>query len=125
MEDAHTLLNKTIMKKNKAQKDILYLSISSFILTALWISFNVYHSYVSTTIAPTLQLQIQPIEPSFDLITIQNLKNRKSVVPQFDFQTSQNSSSEGNINSQFNIASDSTDSANLTETDDFIQITGE
>ena len=71
------------MKKNRAQKDILYVSISSFVLVVLWIGFNVYHAYVTSTIAPDLQLIIQPINPKSNLETIQELKKRTKIEPIF------------------------------------------
>lgn len=72
------------MKKNKAQKDILYISISSFLVIAVWVSSNIYHAYVTSTIAPDLQLQIEPIAPRFNTDIIQKLKIRKSVIPVFE-----------------------------------------
>ena len=72
------------MNKNKAQKDILFISISSFILVVLWIGFNLYHASATSTIEPYLKLQIQPIEPSFNLEIIQNLKSRTKTTPTFE-----------------------------------------
>lgn len=68
-------------KKPSAIKDILFLSISSFIVVAAWVGFNLYHSYVTTTIAPDLQLRIIPISPEFDTATLEKLKLRKQIVP--------------------------------------------
>jgi hypothetical protein len=84
------------MKNHKAQKDILYISISSFVLTVLWIGFNLYHAHVASTIEPSLQLQIEPIEPSFDTETIGRLKNRQSVAPLFELEGSSISTPEAN-----------------------------
>jgi hypothetical protein len=78
------------MKKNKAQKDILYISISSFILVVLWIAFNLYHAYVTSTITPELQSQIQQINPNFDLETVQKLKTRQRVNPAYEFNPASN-----------------------------------
>lgn len=75
------------MKKHKAQKDILYISISSFVLVLLWIGFSLYHAHVDSTITPTLQLQIEPIDPRFDTATIQELKERGGVVPVFELES--------------------------------------
>ncbi len=77
------------MKKNRAQKDILYLSISSFVLVVLWIGFNLYHNYVTTTIAPDLQLEIAPIEPSFNTEIINNLKARTRIEPLYEYKNNQ------------------------------------
>lgn len=69
------------MKKNRAQKDILYISISSFILVVAWVSFNIYHTYTTTTISEDLQMQIIPIDRDFDTTTIQQLQTRSKVAP--------------------------------------------
>ncbi len=68
-------------KKPSTIKDILFLSISSFIVVVAWVGFNIYHSYVTTTITPELQIQIIPIQPEFDMATIQTLKTRRQVQP--------------------------------------------
>lgn len=78
------------MKKNIAQKDILYISISSCVLVVLWVGFNIYHAHVTSTIEPSLQLQIAPIEPRFDSQVIQNLKNRQKVAPIFELNSATN-----------------------------------
>lgn len=72
------------MKKNRAQKDILYISISSFVLVALWVGFNLYHAYATSTITPDLELQIQPIDPTFNTQLIQKLKNRQKIAPVYE-----------------------------------------
>jgi len=74
------------MKKNRAQKDILYVSISSFVLVVLWIGFNLYHAYVTSTIAPDLQLEIQPIDPTFNTEIIKKLKAREKIAPIYEFK---------------------------------------
>ncbi len=72
------------MKKAKAQKDILYISISSFILVVVWIGSNIYHAHVTSTITPDLQIKILPIDPDFDASTIQNLKSRERIIPVYE-----------------------------------------
>lgn len=68
-------------KKTSTRKDLLFLSGSSFIVVAAWVGFNIYHSWVTTTITPELQIQITPINPDFDMMTLDKLKTRKQVVP--------------------------------------------
>ena len=70
--------------KKRQKKDILYISISSFILTVAWVGFSIYHNWVTTTISETLQVQIQPIDPSFDQDTLQRLKNRQPIAPVYE-----------------------------------------
>lgn len=63
------------------QKDLLYLVISIFLLTVLWIGFNIYDTAATTTISEVLQVQIIPISPDFDPATIRDLKKREKVTP--------------------------------------------
>ncbi|HSW48238.1 MAG TPA: hypothetical protein VLG67_04110 [Candidatus Saccharimonadales bacterium] len=79
------------MKKEKAQKDILYISISSFVLVALWIGFNLYHAHVTSTITPDLQLKIVPIDPKFNTDVIQKLKTRQQITPLYESLSSSSS----------------------------------
>lgn len=76
--------------KNKAQKDILYISISSFILTVIWISSSIYHVIVTSTITPDMEIQIKALDPEFNLKTIQKLKNRERIEPIYEFSNASN-----------------------------------
>lgn len=67
------------------QKDLYYLVLSSFILTLLWVGFNIYDTIATTTISEALQVQIRPINPDFDPTTIQALKKRQQINPTFTF----------------------------------------
>lgn len=67
--------------KRTFQKDLLFLSISSFVVVAAWIGFNIFHSSVTTTISPELQKTIVPISADFDMATIEALRSRKKVAP--------------------------------------------
>ena len=70
-------------KRNSKQKDILFIVISSFIVVAAWIGFNLYHIYVTSTVSDDLQLALTPINPDFDKQTLQHLKSRKNINPLF------------------------------------------
>ncbi|HEX8931684.1 MAG TPA: hypothetical protein VF810_00845 [Patescibacteria group bacterium] len=73
------------MKRNHVTpNDILFISVSLFIIVVLWVFSNIYHAYVTTTISPDLQLQITPIDPNFDTATLSKLKSRQVIVPLFD-----------------------------------------
>lgn len=63
------------------RKDILVLLIPSFIIVILWVVFNVYHSYINSTIPTDVNTQILYINPDFDLKTIEDLKKRQIVEP--------------------------------------------
>ena len=70
-----------IKKKRSPLKDLLFVSISSFIVAVAWIGFNIYNTWVTTTITPEMQVQITAIDPTFDTSLIKKLKVRKQVVP--------------------------------------------
>lgn len=56
-------------------------TVSIFFVTAVWIASNLYHAWATSTISADLQLQILPIDPTFDTATIDSLKNRSHVEP--------------------------------------------
>jgi hypothetical protein len=71
------------------QKNILFIFISSFVVVAAWVGFNLYHKWVTTTISPDLQIQINPIESSFDRDTIEKIKTRNRISPENELDSSQ------------------------------------
>lgn len=68
-------------RKPSPIKDLLFLTISSFIVVVAWIGFNLYHTWVTSTITPELQTSIKPITAEFDILTINKLKSRQQVTP--------------------------------------------
>ena len=66
------------------QKDIVFILASAFFVIIVWIIFSVYHNAVSSTISQKLNVQIIPITASFDLKTIDTIKNREKVEPLYD-----------------------------------------
>lgn len=66
------------------QRDIITLLIPSFILILAWIIFSIYHSSVSSTIPPAVNIQISPIKPVFDMDAISKLKQRQKVTPIYE-----------------------------------------
>lgn len=69
------------------QKDILIIIILFFILSLIWIGGSIYHSGVSSTISENTSQDIAPIEPSFDMKTIDKLKSREKIAPSFDLES--------------------------------------
>ncbi|OGH02962.1 MAG: hypothetical protein A2798_00860 [Candidatus Levybacteria bacterium RIFCSPHIGHO2_01_FULL_37_17] len=67
------------MKKN----DILVFLIPTLLIVVLWVIFNIYHSFITSTIPSTLNVSIKPISPDFDEKTISDLKSRSSVSPSY------------------------------------------
>jgi hypothetical protein len=70
------------------RKDILLLLVPSFIFVMLWTVFNIYHSYINSTISEVLNIQISPISANFDTNTINDLKQRQNVSPLFEVNSS-------------------------------------
>src|SRR6185369_6477236 len=76
------------MRRNRVtQRDILFLSISMFVMVTAWIAFNSYHAWATSTISADLQIQIKPIDPNFDTATIKFLKTKDNIAPLFDSNT--------------------------------------
>ena len=70
------------------QKDLLLLLIPFFIMVVAWVIFNIYHSRVTSTISDTLNIQITPINPTFDKKAIEAIKNRDDIEPIYDLSNS-------------------------------------
>lgn len=63
------------------KRDLLLLTISAFIIIIAWISFNVYHSFSTSTITDIVNTQIQEINPTFNTNVIETLSGRTQIVP--------------------------------------------
>jgi hypothetical protein len=77
-------------KKRNIQKDILFILISSFIVVAAWVSFNLYHIWATSTVSADIQNQLTPIDPEFDPTVIQELKSKEYINPLYESQVSSN-----------------------------------
>lgn len=75
-------------KKDTKKQDILFILISSFVVVVAWIAFNIYHIWATSTISPTTQQQLTPIDPKFDPATLQDLKTRENINPLYTTQQS-------------------------------------
>lgn len=60
----------------KRQKDFLILAILTLLTVIAWIVFDVYHSYVVSTITPAMERKIKPFDPEIDVQVIQSLKEK-------------------------------------------------
>lgn len=65
------------------QKDLLILLIPMFLITVLWVIFNIYHNHVSSTITDPLTVQIIPIDGKFNRASLESIKDRKRTEPLF------------------------------------------
>lgn len=71
------------MFKRKDVQIILWLT---FITVAAWIGFHIYHVSVTSTISEEIEKQIAPIDPNFDINTINKLKEREQVEPMYQYR---------------------------------------
>lgn len=62
------------------RKDIVVIIVPMLIFVIVWISSNIYHSYVNSTIKEGVSVHINPISPSFDTKTIEKIKSRESII---------------------------------------------
>lgn len=70
------------MRKN----DLAFLFGSGFLMVVAWILFSIYHESVTSTIPEAVTIQIAPIDPAFDVQTIDLLKKRQSISPVYEIQ---------------------------------------
>lgn len=62
-------------------RDLLIISILTFITVFVWIFFDAYHVYTTSTIPQDLKMQLLPLDPKIPLDQIQKLKNRPELFP--------------------------------------------
>lgn len=68
------------------QKDILVIFILLFVFVVTWIVSSIYHNSVQSTISETLNQDISQINPTFDVKTINKLKNRQRLNPLLELE---------------------------------------
>ncbi|OGH41827.1 MAG: hypothetical protein A3H79_02800 [Candidatus Levybacteria bacterium RIFCSPLOWO2_02_FULL_36_8b] len=69
------------------KKDILIILFLLFIFVFAWIISNIYHNATSSTISETINKNISPIDPTFDINAINNLKKRQKINPSFELES--------------------------------------
>ncbi len=73
--------------KSNTQRDLVILLFLTFIAVLVWIGVNVFHKLHASTIDQQLNMQILPINPTFDTTTLNKLKQRQSIDPLYDIET--------------------------------------
>lgn len=84
----------------KKQKETLYFLGSICLVAIAWVGFNIYHSYVASTVPPSLSIQITEINPNFDTKTIDELKIRTQAPALYVLPSAVNQSSVASISAQ-------------------------
>ncbi len=59
------------------QRDLLILSVFTFITVFIWIVTDVYHAVVTSQITEVQQQLIMPLNPKIDEVVMQNIRSRK------------------------------------------------
>lgn len=72
--------------------DILFLFLSIFFVSVIWIGFSIYNSAVTSTISDSLAIDIAPIQPQFDQAAITSIRGRTAVNPALQVQKSASAS---------------------------------
>lgn len=70
------------MKHNQ----LIIILVLLLIFVVAWIVANVYHNLNISTIPETTSQEIAPIDPTFDIKTIDKLKKREEVTPVFELE---------------------------------------
>lgn len=78
------------MKRN----DLLFFSITTFILIAAWVGGSIYHNVVTSTISKKTAEKIVPISPNFDTKVINQIKERGVVTPLLEGENASESALE-------------------------------
>jgi len=58
------------------RKDTLIIAILTFLTVAMWIFFDAYHTYLTSTIPTELKETIEEFDPKLDTQVIEDLKKR-------------------------------------------------
>lgn len=61
-------------------RNVILFSAVTFAMVLIWIGFSIYHNQTSSTVAPNIASQIDPIVARFDTKTLESLRARKSIV---------------------------------------------
>ena len=68
----------------KIKRDALNIGILTLVTVIIWVGIEVYQTYNQTTISQDIQSQLQPLNPSIDIETLDGLSDR--FVPPTSFQ---------------------------------------
>lgn len=66
------------------QKQFIIILILLFIFVIVWVGGSIYHNLNKSTISEATSQEILPINPTFDIQTIEKLKQRYTVNPAFE-----------------------------------------
>lgn len=61
-----------------SSRELLILSVFTFLTVLFWIVFSVYHTATTSTLTPIQIKQIEPADSNLDIKTIERLKSRRA-----------------------------------------------
>jgi hypothetical protein len=67
------------MQQTKITKNILYIAILTTVVVITWVFTEVWHSFTQATTPPETSKYAEPIDPEFDIETLDLLNQRLSV----------------------------------------------
>lgn len=70
------------------QKETLIILWLTFLTVVVWIGLSIYHIWATSTISDIDAASIVPINPEFDINTINKLKNREDIEPLYQINAS-------------------------------------
>ncbi len=97
------------------QKEYLVLFVSALLLIILWVIFNIYHNYTTSTIDFNQEEIVIPIEGDFDMDAVNQIRTRKQVEAPLESEISSPSPSP-NPSPSPTIEKEATDSSQLSPT---------
>lgn len=65
---------------------VIIILVLLLIFVVVWIVINVYHNLNISTIPETTKQEIAPINPAFDIKTIDKIKKREEVTPLYELE---------------------------------------
>lgn len=74
------------------RKQAYFILIVTFVVVLAWVIFSILGNAINSTISDSLNVQISPINPTFDMQTINELKKREIVIPNIEDSVSTASS---------------------------------
>lgn len=80
-------------------KNLLYLSIFTTFVVIVWIGLSVYHNYTTSTLSSATQIQIEQIDPSFNIQAVEKIKKRTQIRADLQDSTFQDVASNEGTNS--------------------------
>lgn len=66
------------------EKNIMFILVSSGIVTIAWIAFTFHHTLVTSTLEPDLQEKLKTISDRFNESAIDAILNRREVTPTYE-----------------------------------------